>query len=112
MPNGQGVPVILPSQDLTEAKNIREITKSLGATACKPWQSLEDILDRVDLALYQSKHEGRNRMSVFENYHNLRIFFYISGRVHTRSPANSPFGKSIFGFNDSYCWCASCKMEN
>jgi diguanylate cyclase (GGDEF)-like protein len=80
---GEEFLVILPYLDLADAKStaerIREIssstaygkvehiTVSLGVAAYKPGLNLENILSCVDHALYRSKNEGRNRVSVCEN---------------------------------------------
>jgi len=40
------------------------VTASLGLSAFKPGDSLDDILKRCDQALYQAKHSGRNQLVV------------------------------------------------
>ena len=45
-------------------KNLK-ITASFGIAECRANDSLEDIIKNADNALYRSKNEGRNRVSVF-----------------------------------------------
>jgi len=40
------------------------LTVSLGVTEFKPNDSVQDLYDRSDKALYQAKNSGRNRVSV------------------------------------------------
>ena len=60
----------LPVSDgpIAENKDTSEslsVTVSIGVTAVKgDEQSLEDAFKRADEALYQSKQEGRNRVSI------------------------------------------------
>lgn len=42
----------------------RQITSSFGVTIMEPGESYEVALKRVDEALYCSKHEGRNRVTI------------------------------------------------
>lgn len=42
------------------------ITSSFGISQSEPGDCLESILKRADQALYQSKHEGRNRTTILE----------------------------------------------
>lgn len=41
------------------------MTASFGIAALRPGDSLSDLLRRADVALYQAKSEGRNRVSLF-----------------------------------------------
>jgi diguanylate cyclase (GGDEF)-like protein len=38
------------------------ITLSMGVAAGEPGQTVDQLLARADAALYQAKHEGRNRL--------------------------------------------------
>lgn len=47
-----------------ESGHVYDITASLGVSTLRPSdRSLRDILDRADQALYQAKHQGRNRIA-------------------------------------------------
>lgn len=37
------------------------VTFSAGIAQAKPGESLEHLLERADMALYEAKHQGRNR---------------------------------------------------
>ncbi len=52
--------------DLHHFETINHITISLGVAQYKPNSSIEDVVQEADTALYRSKEEGRNRVSVFE----------------------------------------------
>lgn len=39
-----------------------DVTVSMGVTACRENESLENIIDRSDKALYEAKHTGRNKV--------------------------------------------------
>lgn len=43
---------------------VGNITVSLGVACWKPGEALETLIDRADQALYRSKREGRNRVTV------------------------------------------------
>ncbi len=45
-------------------ETVGNITVSLGVASWKPGESLEALIDRADQALYRSKREGRNRVTV------------------------------------------------
>ena len=45
-------------------ESVGTITVSLGVAAWKPGEPLESLIDRADQALYRSKREGRNRVTV------------------------------------------------
>ncbi len=45
------------------------ITVSIGVTEYQAGDEITSLLDRADKALYQAKHEGRNRVVVFESLH-------------------------------------------
>lgn len=40
------------------------VTVSLGLIAYQPKESMEDMLKRADIALYEAKHSGRNKVIV------------------------------------------------
>lgn len=50
----------------TEAGDL-SITVSIGVAQWAPGEELPDVLGRADLALYQAKHKGRNRVEVAEH---------------------------------------------
>jgi len=50
----------------TEAGDL-SITVSIGVAQWVPGEELPDVLGRADLALYQAKHKGRNRVEVAEH---------------------------------------------
>ena len=75
---------------------------SIGAVACEPCESMysmDKILARADLALYQAKHEGRNRSVIAEPFAASRRAVFASGaprvgiadlaREHEASPVGS-----------------------
>ncbi|MDD3420534.1 MAG: diguanylate cyclase, partial [Candidatus Gastranaerophilales bacterium] len=37
-----------------------DVTTSIGLAQYKPSESIQEFLERVDKALYQAKHDGRN----------------------------------------------------
>ena len=45
-------------------ESVGTITVSLGVAAWKPGEPLEALIDRADQALYRSKREGRNRVTL------------------------------------------------
>ncbi len=45
-------------------ESVGNITVSLGVASWKPGEALETLIDRADQALYRSKREGRNRVTV------------------------------------------------
>ena len=47
-----------------EFEEVEEVTCSFGVAEYSRNEAIEDMLLRVDTALYQSKKEGRNRVSV------------------------------------------------
>jgi diguanylate cyclase len=47
-------------------ETVGHVTVSMGVTVFMPGDSHEDFIGRADQALYTSKREGRNRVSVFE----------------------------------------------
>ncbi len=49
----------------TEAGDL-PITVSIGVAQWAPGEALADVLSRADLALYQAKHKGRNRVEAAE----------------------------------------------
>ena len=79
---GEEFLIILPNLDLDGARltgerirvtindttfgEVEHMTASLGVSVYKPGRSLEDLLVGVDSALYQSKHNGRNLVTIFE----------------------------------------------
>jgi diguanylate cyclase (GGDEF)-like protein/PAS domain S-box-containing protein len=74
---GEEFVILLPETDLESAcqaaermrravaesplPSVGRITLSIGATAFQPGDSLDDLLKRVDDAVYQAKAQGRNR---------------------------------------------------
>ncbi len=51
----------------TEVEAVGRLTVSVGVAHCSPeWGSAEDIVQRADKALYQSKANGRNRTTVLK----------------------------------------------
>ncbi len=45
---------------------VGQVTFSAGICGCKPAYSIDNMIERADLALYQSKQTGRNKVSMFE----------------------------------------------
>ncbi|MDA0191287.1 MAG: diguanylate cyclase, partial [Proteobacteria bacterium] len=45
-------------------ESVGTITVSLGVAAWTPGEPLEALIDRADQALYRSKREGRNRVTL------------------------------------------------
>lgn len=43
---------------------VGRVTVSMGVAELQPGETLSGLMDRVDQALYQAKHDGRNRVSV------------------------------------------------
>ncbi len=76
---GEEFAVYLPHTELTDALHVAEklrlalaerefpgvgtVTASFGVARYRPDESLEECLRRADDALYQAKHQGRNRVS-------------------------------------------------
>lgn len=48
----------------TEQGEIGQVTVSMGVAELQPGEPLAKLIERADQALYQSKHDGRNRVSV------------------------------------------------
>lgn len=89
---GEEFCIILPGVDLYEAQNMAErarhsieqleildeadnirvtITSSFGISSSEHQpESLADLIDRADKALYQSKHSGRNRVTIWDMEEN------------------------------------------
>ncbi len=77
---GEEFGLVLPQTDLDGAKNYAErlrkdiaashagneipVTASIGLTEARKGMSLEQIFEAADIALYQSKKTGRNRVSI------------------------------------------------
>ena len=77
---GEEFAVLLPLTDLRQAREVAErlreatsrlsltalpslrVTTSVGVAALRPQESLAQALERADLALYQAKRAGRNRV--------------------------------------------------
>ncbi len=86
---GEEFAVIMPITKLSKAKDIAEnirglierkklvrkstnedlgrVTISMGLSLFRDTDEIEDFIERSDMALYKSKQEGRNRLSVEEN---------------------------------------------
>ena len=54
---------LLEQSDLRAESGKIQVTGSMGATMAKPGDALEDLLERADRLMYQSKAAGRNRVS-------------------------------------------------
>lgn len=75
---GEEFLVLCPQMDLTEAVELaerlrtaiaqydaginRHVTASFGVATCQHGDTRESLLERADKAMYQAKHEGRNRV--------------------------------------------------
>lgn len=44
--------------------NVVQVTVSIGVTEYMPGENTDDLVKRADEAMYQSKHQGRNRISL------------------------------------------------
>lgn len=53
--------VQLEEKDIFDASASVKVTVSIGVTSLEESDTLETLLNRADKALYQAKHEGRNR---------------------------------------------------
>lgn len=77
---GEEFAVILPETDIESGLSVaerirrsveqaawsyRQITVSVGVAEFRPGMSVSDIIEAADSALYRSKFEGRNRVSVY-----------------------------------------------
>ena len=76
---GEEFMLICPKTDLDTALSIAETTRlriettplpkvgcrtcSFGAATLKPGESVDELVARADAALYESKHQGRNRVA-------------------------------------------------
>ncbi len=40
------------------------VSLSMGVACLEPWEDIDDLVNRVDAALYRSKNEGKNRITV------------------------------------------------
>ena len=57
----------IASHEIRHGAFEESITISLGVAVADPAdESLDDVLKRADEAVYQAKHDGRNRVVVFE----------------------------------------------
>ncbi len=45
-------------------EELRPVTVSIGVCGAMRWDTAESLIDKADKALYQSKGDGRNRVSV------------------------------------------------
>jgi len=45
----------------TRFEGLDELSCSFGVATLKPKESIENLIQRADAALYQAKHAGRNR---------------------------------------------------
>lgn len=52
----------LEKKDIIEAGISARVTASIGVTSLEESDTPETLLNRADKALYQAKHEGRNRI--------------------------------------------------
>ena len=85
---GEEFALLLPENDLPNVKNMLErlcervaklpfkfkqqdvrITVSIGAAELRPDDSPESLFERADMALYQAKHNGRNRVELDNSEH-------------------------------------------
>jgi diguanylate cyclase (GGDEF)-like protein/PAS domain S-box-containing protein len=51
-----------------EGKNV-EVTVSIGATLVHKNDTIENLMKRVDVLMYKSKREGRNRLSIEDDFY-------------------------------------------
>jgi diguanylate cyclase (GGDEF)-like protein len=103
---GEEFAIVLPESSLTQAGEIAErlragvaalarlpgdvrITVSLGLAASSPGEKPEQLIQRCDQALYRSKREGRNRVSIAADMRN--------GELDPNSAPASPSPRLVTG---------------
>jgi diguanylate cyclase (GGDEF)-like protein/PAS domain S-box-containing protein len=61
---GERVRVLIEKSYITEGDETLSVTISLGATMMQPGDTIDSLIKRSDTLLYQSKREGRNRLTL------------------------------------------------
>ena len=59
------------SANISYGKNKKPVTMSIGGTLSQPGDTFTSLYGRADKALYQSKHQGRNRATMDNNKINV-----------------------------------------